>query len=135
MPDIAVGLYCAVVERFGLLVSKRTSAERETQAIVIQQAENLRRWLSALNLGSVKGRQREPESGAVWKVGVPSELPTVGIDNGPADRKTNFQGGGFCGAQGFESPLAMLQCDVTGELGAQWRCGRCGGGRRRLLVI
>jgi len=52
MPGTAVGLYCAVVDRFDLLVPTRTMAARETQAVFHQRAESLRRWLRALNLGS-----------------------------------------------------------------------------------
>ena len=52
MRRAAVGLYCAVVERFDLLVSTRTIAARETQAVFNQRAESLRTWLGALNLGS-----------------------------------------------------------------------------------
>jgi hypothetical protein len=66
MPDVAVGLYCTMVERFGLLVSMRTSAVRAMHAIVNQQAESLCSWLSALNFCSAEGREREPESGTVW---------------------------------------------------------------------
>ena len=60
MPGAAVGLYCAVVDRFDLLVSTRTTAARETQAVFNQRAESLRTWLGALNLGLVEGWQREP---------------------------------------------------------------------------
>ena len=55
MPGTAVGLYCAVVERFDLLVSTCTTGARETQAVFNQRAESLRTWLGALNLGSGKG--------------------------------------------------------------------------------
>ena len=47
MPGTAVGLYCAVVDRFDLLVPTRTMAARETQAVFNQRAESLRRWLRA----------------------------------------------------------------------------------------
>ena len=57
MPGTAVGLYCAVVERFDLLVSTRTIAARETQAVFNQRAGSLRTWLGALNLGSVQAWQ------------------------------------------------------------------------------
>ena len=72
MPGTAVGLYCAVVERFDLLVSTCTTAARETQVVVNQRVESLRTWLGALNLGSVEG----------WQLGIQSPLlvssPAVG---------------------------------------------------------
>lgn len=52
MPGFVVGLYCAVVERFDLLVSTRIIAARETQAVFNQRVESLRTWLGALNLSS-----------------------------------------------------------------------------------
>src|SRR5258708_37329147 len=64
MRRAAVGLYCAVVERFDLLVSTRTIAARETQAVFNQRADSLRTWLGALNPGSGEGWQRESESSA-----------------------------------------------------------------------
>jgi len=70
MRRAAVGLYCAVVGRFDLLVWPRTRAARETQAVFNQWAEALCAGLGALNLGSEEGRQREPESGAARPVGV-----------------------------------------------------------------
>ena len=66
MPGPAVGLYCAVGQRFDLLVSTCTAAAGETQAVFNQRVESLRTWLGALNLGSVRGRQRRHESGAAW---------------------------------------------------------------------
>lgn len=54
MPRSEVGLYCDVVSRFGLLVSKRTVAACESRAIYIQRAGSLPAWLGALNLGSAK---------------------------------------------------------------------------------
>ena len=53
MPRAAVGLYCAVVERFAPLVSTCATAARETQAVFNPRAESLRTWLGALNLGLV----------------------------------------------------------------------------------
>jgi len=70
MKGATVGFYCAVVERFNLLVSTRAIGARETHAVFNQQAESLCRWLGALNLGSVEGRQGEPESGAARLMGV-----------------------------------------------------------------
>ena len=64
MPGTAVGLYCAVVDRFDLLVSTRMIAARETQAVFNQRAGSLRTWLGALNLGSGEGWQGESESRA-----------------------------------------------------------------------
>ena len=57
----AVGLYCAVVDRFDVLVSTRTIAARESQVAFNQRAKRLRTWLGALNLGLVECRQRERE--------------------------------------------------------------------------
>jgi hypothetical protein len=62
MPGTAVGLYCAVVERFDLWVSTCATAAPETQAAFNQRAESLRTWLGALNLGSGEGWQSEPEN-------------------------------------------------------------------------
>ncbi len=62
MRRAAVGLYCAVVDRFKLLVSSRTIAARETQAVCTQRAESLHTWLGALNLGSGEGWQHEFET-------------------------------------------------------------------------
>ena len=42
MPGIVVGLYCAVVEWFDLLVSTRTIAARESQAAFNLQVESPR---------------------------------------------------------------------------------------------
>jgi hypothetical protein len=53
MPGNVVGLYCAVVDRFDLLVSARRTFARETQAVFNQRVESLRTGLGALNLGSV----------------------------------------------------------------------------------
>ena len=64
MLGATVGLYCAVVERFDHLVSARTIAACESQAAFNQWAERPCTWLGTLNLGSVEGRQREPDSGA-----------------------------------------------------------------------
>jgi hypothetical protein len=64
MPGTVVGLYCAVVERFDLLVSPRTMAARETQAVFNRRAESLRTWLGALNLGS-GGRLAEDDQSSV----------------------------------------------------------------------
>jgi hypothetical protein len=73
MPAAVVGRYCAVVERFDLLVSTRTIAARETQAVFNQRAKSLHTWLGALNLGLVEGRQRERESGAACGCGLSSD--------------------------------------------------------------
>ena len=56
MQGAAVGLYCAVVDRFDLSVPTRGTPARETQAAFNQRAESLRTWLGALNLGLVDGR-------------------------------------------------------------------------------
>ena len=63
MPDGAVGWYCAVGYRFGLLVSTRTLAARESQAVINQWAATPSTRLGALNLGSVEGWQHETQSG------------------------------------------------------------------------
>ena len=52
MPGTGVGLYCAVVERFDLLVSTCTTGVRKTQAACNQRAEALLKGLGELNLGS-----------------------------------------------------------------------------------
>jgi len=52
----AVGLYCAVVDRFNPLGLRYTSAARETQLVLNQRAESLRTELCALNLRSVHWR-------------------------------------------------------------------------------
>ena len=70
MQGSVVGLYCAVVGRFDLLVSTRTMAASETQAVFNQRAKTLRTWLAALNLGLVEGRQRERESGVACRCGL-----------------------------------------------------------------
>lgn len=70
MPGSVVGLYCTVVERFGLLVATRTIAAREKQTVLNQRAERLRTWLTALNLGSGEGRQCKSESRAARLMGV-----------------------------------------------------------------
>jgi hypothetical protein len=62
MPHGAVGWYCAVGNRFGLLVSKRTLAARESQAVLNQWAETQATRLGALNLGSVERWQHETDS-------------------------------------------------------------------------
>jgi hypothetical protein len=59
MPATAVGLYCAVVDRFDPFGSTRTIATRETQAVFNQRPKNLRTWGEALNLGLVECRGRE----------------------------------------------------------------------------
>jgi hypothetical protein len=81
----AVGLYCAVVERFDLLVSMRTLAARETQEVFNERAESLRTWLGALNLGLGEGWQRESENRAARPMGVHPRSFAVGIDDGAAD--------------------------------------------------
>jgi len=48
MPGTVVGLYCAVVERFDLLVSMCTMAARETRPVFNRRAGSLRTWLGAL---------------------------------------------------------------------------------------
>ena len=63
MRGVAVGLYCAVVDRFDLLVATRRDVARKTQAVFNRRVESLRPWLGALNLGVVEGRQRECERG------------------------------------------------------------------------
>ena len=59
MQGATVGLYCAVVERFDLLVSTRTTAARETRGGFNQWVESLRRWLGALNFGLEEGQQND----------------------------------------------------------------------------
>ena len=61
MQGIAVGLYCAVVDRLDLLVSTRPIAACEIQGVFNQRAGMLRKWLGALNLGSGEGWQRQSE--------------------------------------------------------------------------
>ena len=51
MQGATVGLYCAVVERFDLLVSTCKTAARKTRAVFNQRAESLPKWLGALNFG------------------------------------------------------------------------------------
>ena len=67
MPGTAVGLYCAVVERFDLLVSTRTIAARETRAVFNQRAGSLRTWLGAaepwFSAGLAAARRRPSTSG------------------------------------------------------------------------
>jgi hypothetical protein len=75
MQGAAVGLYCAVVDRFDLLVSTRTIAARETLAVFDQRAENLRPWLGALNLGLVQAWQCEPENAREAQWGPCVSLP------------------------------------------------------------
>jgi len=84
MPGGAVGLYCAVGHRFNLLVSTRTIATRESQAVFNQWAERQGTWLGALNLGSVAGGQREPEFGAARPIGIRSHSSALSIDDGAA---------------------------------------------------
>ena len=75
MPDPVVGLYCAVVEWFDSLVSTRTMAARETQAVFNQGVEGLRTWLGALNLGSGEaGGGENPEIRAARPMGVRPRL-------------------------------------------------------------
>jgi hypothetical protein len=71
----AVGLYCAVVERFNPLVSTRMIAARETQAVFDRLAEGLRTRLGALNLSSGWSAAK-PESGAAgrWASTQPSSM-------------------------------------------------------------
>jgi hypothetical protein len=112
MPSAAVGLYCAVVDRFDLWVPVRRTAARETQAVFNQQAESLRTWLGALNLGSGEGWQREPESGAARTMGVRPQPSAVGIDDGAADREADSHSVSLGGVEGFANPPAILWCDV-----------------------
>jgi hypothetical protein len=69
MPGTGVGLYCAEVEWFDLLVSACTTTARETQAAFNHQVDSLCARLGALNLGLVLGRQRESEKGAARPIG------------------------------------------------------------------
>ena len=84
MPGAVVGLYCAVVGRFDLLVSTRTMAARESHAAFNPRAESLRTWLGALNLGLVEGRQREPDSGAERAMASARTPSPVGLNDGAA---------------------------------------------------
>jgi len=79
MRRAAVGSYCALVDRFDLLVSTRTLAARETQTVCNQWAGNMRTWLGALNLGSGEGWQRESENRAPRPMGVYPQSSAVGI--------------------------------------------------------
>ena len=49
MPGTAVGLYCAVVDRFELLVSTRVLVAHETKAGINHEAGNLRTWVVPLS--------------------------------------------------------------------------------------
>ena len=61
MPGSAVGLYCAWVDRFDLLVSTRTTLHtRNASCGLTSEADSLRTWLGALNLDSVgRGRSQK----------------------------------------------------------------------------
>jgi hypothetical protein len=48
----AVGLYCAVVVRFELLVSVSPTAAHQAQVVFNQRAGKLCAWLREVNLGS-----------------------------------------------------------------------------------
>jgi hypothetical protein len=108
----AVGFYCAVVERFNPLVSTRMIAARETQVVFDRLAEGLRTRLGALNLGSVDGRQRKPESGAAGLMGVNPQPSSMRIDDRTAYRQANSYSTRLGGVEGFEYPLAILRCDA-----------------------
>ena len=82
MPGAPVGLYCAVVARFDLLVSMRMTAARETQAAFNHRVEGLCAGLGAVNLGSVEGWQRESESRVARPIGVRPQACAVGVDAG-----------------------------------------------------
>jgi hypothetical protein len=69
MPGTVVGLYCAMVERFDLLVSTHEMAARKSRAVFNQRAETLSTGLGVLNLGSEDGWQREPEIHAARPMG------------------------------------------------------------------
>lgn len=89
MPGAAVGMYCAVGYRFDLLVSTRTLAARESQAVLNHWAETQSTRLGALNLGSVEGWQREPENGAARPRCVRPQYSAVGIEDGAAYRQAS----------------------------------------------
>ena len=112
MRRTAVALYCAVVGRFDTWYRHAGVAARESPAGFNQQAESVRAGLGTLNLGLEEGWQGEPERGAVRLGGVRPQSSAVGIDDGPADRQADSQSAGLRGVEGFEHPLAMLQCDA-----------------------
>ena len=112
MPSVAVGLNCAVVRRFDLLVSTRTRAARETQAVFYQRVVRARPKLGALNLGSGEDWQRESEGGAARPVGVRPQSSAVGIDNGAAYCEADSRAAGLGGVEGFENSLTMLRRDA-----------------------
>jgi hypothetical protein len=54
MRGVAVGLYCAVVDRFDPSVSAHLAATHETQTVLDGRIGGPRTWLGRLNLGSVE---------------------------------------------------------------------------------
>jgi hypothetical protein len=81
MQGAAVGLYCAVVDLYDLLVSTRTIAAPESQAVFNQGAESVRAWLRALNLGLVVRRQSESKNGAARLMRVRPQSSSMGFDD------------------------------------------------------
>jgi hypothetical protein len=114
MPGTVVGLYCAVVEPFELLVSSRATAARETQAVFNRRAESLRTWLGALNLGS--GRPGSQNLRTRRKGYVRGDCPLLRLAEwrfGPERRIATFGSGRAQRVRGMEGSLDRLRLKLV----------------------